>query len=240
MLGSGLSATSLEILEMLIIYATTIKIPHNIKIFSSASILSQSESNQIAEVKAKIKSDSFSAFNNFTVVQTDIISSQHYSILNLAGQALFGSSLAVGFSVLPLSSAIGDALSGNATVASQTALGVLAISTYLFGAAVGVHWIASYENPNLSFWRTFGYSAIGGVVGTIIASVLAANYTTVPTAGVIIVALTPIMGVMTYASFVSEWPGVNQATTLNQVYDSHIDLIEHSNIVNLELLRIRF
>lgn len=209
-----------------------------ILIFSSASILPQSESNQLAEVKAKMKSDSFSALNNFTVVQIDNISSQHHSILNLAGQALVGSSLAVGFSILPLSSAFGDALSGNATVASQTALGVLAISTYLFGAAVGVHWIASYENPNLSFWGTFGYSAIGGGVGTIIASVLAANYTTVPTAGVIFVALTPIMGAMTYASFISEWPGENQETSFNKAYDSHKDLIEHSNIVNLELLRI--
>ncbi|WP_337865820.1 hypothetical protein [Ignavibacterium sp.] len=209
-----------------------------ILIFSSASILSQSGSNQLAELKAKMKSDGFSAFHNFTVVRTDNISSQHHSILNLAGQALVGSSLAVGFSIFPISAGFADAWSGDATVASQTALGVLAISTYLFGAAVGVHWIASYENPNLSFWGTFGYSAIGGGVGTIIASVLAANYTTVPAAGVFIVALTPIMGAMTYASFISDWPDENQKTSFNQVYDSHKDLIEHSNIVNLELLRV--
>lgn len=108
-----------------------------------------------------MKSDSITAFNNFIDIQTDNIPSQHHSILNLTGQSLVGFSLTVGFSILPLSSAFGNAFSGNSTVASQTALGVLAISTYLFGAAVGVNWIASYENPNLSFWGTLTYSAIG-------------------------------------------------------------------------------
>ena len=208
-------------------------------LFSYLSIFSQITSGQSVQLTAEMKSYHTSFHNRFTVVQTDNVSSQHHSFFNLSGQALVGSALAVGFSFLPLSAGFADAWSGESNTASQTALGILAISSYLFGAAVGVHWIASYENPNLSFWRTAGYSAIGGGVGTIIVSILAANYTTVPTIGVIIVALTPIIGSMIYASFISEWPNESQEISFNKINFSHKDLIEQTNIINLELLRIK-
>ena len=210
-----------------------------ILLFSFANIFAQGESNDIIHLKLGMKSNETYASNRFTITQQDKISSQHYSFLNLSGQVLVGSTLAVGFSFLPFGAAFAHSWSGNSTAASRTALGIVTISSYLFGAAVGVHWIASYENPNLSFWGTAAYSAIGGGVGTIIVSILASNYTTVPTIGVIIVALTPIIGSMIYASFISEWPNESQEMSFNKINFSYKDLIEQTNIINLEFLRIK-
>lgn len=209
-----------------------------ILLFSFASIFAQNESNQLAQFKIRMKSNDTYAYNRFTIVQQDKISSQHYSLLNLTGQALVGSTLAVGFSILPLSAGFANAWSGKSTDASQSALGILAISSYLFGAAVGVHWIASYENPNLSFWGTAGYSAIGGGCGALIAAILAANYTTVPAPGVIVVLLTPVIGSMIYASFVADWPNESKQVSFHKISFSHKDLIELAKVINLELLRI--
>jgi hypothetical protein len=210
-----------------------------ILLFSFASIFAQNESNQFAQLKIRMKSNDTYAYNHFTVIQQDNISSQHYSFLNLTGQALVGSTLAIVFSIPPISAGFADAWSGKSNDASQTALGILAISSYLFGAAVGVHWIASYENPNLSFWGTVGYSTIGGSVGAVLVSILATNYTTVPTVGVIIVALTPIIGAMIYASFISDWPIESKEISFHKINISHKDLIEQTKIINLELLRIK-
>uniref|UniRef100_A0A832LK16 Uncharacterized protein n=1 Tax=Ignavibacterium album TaxID=591197 RepID=A0A832LK16_9BACT len=210
-----------------------------ILLFSFASIFAQNESNQFAQLKIRIKSNDTYAYNHFTVIQQDNISSQHYSFLNLTGQALVGSTLAIVFSIPPISAGFADAWSGKSNDASQTALEILAISSYLFGAAVGVHWIASYENPNLSFWGTFGYSTIGGSVGAVLVSILATNYTTIPTVGVIIVALTHIIGAMIYASFISDWPNESQEISFHKINISHKDLIEQTKIINLELLRIK-
>ena len=237
-MGGGLGATSLYILNMNKVMRFLLRLIL-ILLFSFASIFGQVESNDIIHLKLGMKSNETYASNRFTITQQDKISPQHYSFLNLSGQVLLGSTLAVGFSLLPLSAGFADALSGKSTTTSQTALGILAISSYLFGATVGVHWIASYENPNLSFWGTAGYSAIGGGVGTIIVSILAANYTTVPTIVVIIVALTPIIGSMIYASLISDWPNENQEMSFHKINFSHKDLVEQTTIVKLELLRIK-
>ena len=47
----------------------------------------------------------------------------------------------------------------------NAASAILTIAWYTFGAAVGVHWIAKSENPELSFWGTVGSSVIGAGVG---------------------------------------------------------------------------
>ena len=208
-------------------------------LFLYSSIFSQNQSGQFVQLTAEIKSYDISANNQFTVVQQDNILSHRHSFINLSGQALVGSALAIGFAILPLSAGAANAWSGESTDVSQAAFGILALSSYLFGATVGVHWIASYENPYLSFWATAGYSAIGGGVGTIVVSILAANYTTIPTVGVIIVALTPIIGSMIYASLISDWQNKNQELSFRKVYFSHKDLVEQTKIINLELLRIK-
>jgi hypothetical protein len=208
-------------------------------LFFNSSNFCQNQSSQFVQLTTELKLYEISACNRFTVAERDNILSHHHSFFNLSGQALVGSALAFGFAILPLSAGALNAWSGKSTDASQTAFGILALSSYLFGATVGVHWIAKSENPNLSFWATAGYSAIGGGVGIIVASVLAANYTTVPTVGVIIIALTPIIGSMIYASFISDWPNENQESTFSKINFSHKDLIEQTNIINLELLRIK-
>ena len=208
-------------------------------IFSFSGIFAQDERNEIIQFKMGMKTNNTNSYIKFETAQQDNSSLQHHSFINLSGQTLVGSALAIGFSILPLSAGVANAWSGESTEASQTALGILAISSYLCGAAVGVHWIASIENHNLSFWGTAGYSAIGGGVGTIIVSILAANYTTVPTIGVIIVALTPIIGSMIYASLISDWPNESQEMSFHKINFSHKDLVEQTTIVKLELLRIK-
>ena len=210
-----------------------------ILLFLFSSIIAQNESDQFIQCKIGMKSTDAFAYNRFTLVYQDNILTEHHSFLNLSGQALVGSTLAMGFSILPLGAGVADALSRNSTKGSQTALGILAISSYLFGAAVGVYWIASYENPNLSFWGTVGYSAIGGSVGVVLVSILATNYTTIPTIGAIIVALTPLIGSMVYASFISDWPVKIQSNSFYKNSLSHKDLVEQSQIINIELLKIK-
>lgn len=208
-------------------------------IFSFSGIFAQDERNEIIQFKMGMKTNNTNSYIKFETAQQDNSSLQHHSFINLSGQTLVGSALAIGFSILPLSAGVANAWSGESTEASQTALGILAISSYLFGAAVGVHWIASIENHNLSFWGTAGYSVLGGSVGAIIVSILATNYTTIPNVGVIIVALTPIIGSMAYASFIAEWPMESQEISFHKKYFSHKDLIEQSKIINIEFLKIK-
>lgn len=211
-----------------------------ILIFSYAGIFAQVESDNFMRLKFKMKLNETYISNRLTITQQDNLSSRHHTFLNLSGQFLAGSSLAIGFSILPVSAGFADAWSGKSTNVSQTAWGILIISSYLFGAAVGVHWIASYENPNLSFWGTVGYSAIGGGVGSIILSILAVNYKTIPPFGAVVVALTPVIGSMVYASFISDWPDESKEMSFDKIIGSHKDLIEQTKIFDIELLKIEF
>ncbi len=169
----------------------------------------------------------------------DNIVSHKYSFINLTGQALVGSALAVGFSILPSSVAFISALSGKSTEISQATLGILTISSYLFGSAVGVHWVAKSQNSKLSFWGTVGYSAIGGGFGAILTTILASHYTTIPAFGGIIVALCPIIGSMIYASFISDWPQEPQKISFVKNNLTQNDIFEQSKLFNIELFRIK-
>jgi hypothetical protein len=141
--------------------------------------------------------------NNFLPVNPQ---SKKHSFINLAGQAFLGSAFEVGFSILPLAGAFSTALSGRSSKTTEIALSVLAVSVYLFGAAVGVHLIAKAENSDLSLWPTFGYSIIGGGVGVLLISFMAAQYKTIPTYWIVTAALSPVIGSMVYASFIADWP----------------------------------
>ena len=177
-----------------------------ILIFSFSNNFSQTRLRQVFKLKHDISYCSSFKTNYFKVVQTDKISSHNYSFLNLTGQAVAGSGFAVVFSIIPLALTWQAAWkSDGINTREQMALGILTLASYTFGAAVGVHWVAKAENPNISFWGTVGYSAIGDGAAILLASILASQYKTIPGAGGVVIALCPVIGSMVYASFISDW-----------------------------------
>ena len=204
-----------------------------------SSILAQNSCKPISHLLAEIKY--LDKINNCQIIlfETDKPVSKKYSFLNLSGQAIVGSVFAVGFSILPLAASWANAGGSDGTPVSQTALGILTVSSYIFGSAIGVRLIAKSKNSELSFWGTVGYSAIGGGVGVILLSILASQYKTIPGADGVIVALCPIIGSMVYASFISDWPQENQEVSFTKTSISHKDIIEQTKLFNMELLRIK-
>ena len=176
--------------------------------------------------------------NQILPVIPDITFSRKHSILNLSGQLLVGSTLAMGFSIIP-AGLVGAASFGKETEVSVPLLNIIAVSSCLFGSAVGVHWVAKAENSNLAFWKTVGYSAIGGSGGVLILTLLTTQYVTVPAAGIVVVALCPIIGSMIYSSFISDWPQENSNAAFYKNNFSHKDLIERSKLFNFEIMRIK-
>jgi len=211
-----------------------------ILVFICSSIIAQNNFKSLRQIETDTNTlHYYESTSTVTCFVPDNVVSHKYSFINLSGQALVGSALAVGLSILPFSAAIGSALSGESTETSTTALGILTISSYLFGAAVGVHWVAKSQNSKLSFWGTVGYSVIGGGVGAILATVLASQYRRIPAFGGIIVALSPIIGSMIYASFISDWPQEPQKVSFVKNSLNQKDLFEHSKLFNIELFRIK-
>ncbi len=167
---------------------------------------------------------------------------KNYSFLNLSGQAILGSAFAVGFSILPLTAGLANSMGSDGTPTSRAVLGVtlgiITLSSYMFGSAVGVHLVAKSQNPALSFWGTVGYSAIGFGAGIALLAILASQYETIPCGGGIVLFF-PIISSMVYASFISDWPKENENISFSKFNLSHKDIIERTKLLNLELFRIK-
>lgn len=171
------------------------------------------------------------------LIRTDSITAQKHSLENICGQALVGSICGAGFAVLPFS-----AVSSNLGSKDQanTVSAILTLAWYTFGTAVGVHWVAKSENPDLSFWGTFGASAIGAGIGFGLVSTLSSGFRDPPYFSAVIAALFPIASSMIYTSCFADWPSENQNTTLQMRNLSHRDLVNSSKLFELNLLRINF
>lgn len=168
-----------------------------------------------------------------TTYKFDVIPFNKHSFSNLGAQALIGSLCAFSFAALPLSSMsskIGGKDQPNSTAA------IITIASYAFGAAIGVHWIAKFENPENSFWGTAASSVIGAGIGSGLLFIQSSsdNYF----AGLLAL-LSPIISSMIYASFIAEWSSESQNIALQKKIIAHKDLINQSKIINLELLRIK-
>ncbi len=200
-------------------------------------VVAQEDPIIIENSNRRILSHEYFNYNQKNFVRSDSVSSHNYSFGNVCGQAIVGSLCAAVFVVLPFS-AVSSGLGSKDQVNSASA--ILTITWYTFGAAVGVHWIAKSENPELSFWGTFGTSVIGACLGTGFIYLLSDGIKSPPHFSVVIAALSPIISSMIYASFISEWPSENQNITLQKDNLAHKDLINHSKILDLELLRINF
>ncbi len=163
----------------------------------------------------------------------------NYSLTNLVFQPVVGSGFAFIFTIPPFVGLLNDAWNSESAI-SHTVWGILTISAYCLGAGTGVYLVAHIENKNLTFWKTVEYSVFGGAVGAITAAVLASQYSSIPNAGAIFIAFSPVIGAMFYTSFVADWPYQNQDLSFNNKMLSHKDLINYSKVFDIELLRIRF
>jgi len=169
--------------------------------------------------------------NMFNIENTD----NEHSFFNVTGQLVIGSVLSVGFSIIPLSVAIGDAWSGNRTL-HGTLAGILVIPSYLFGAAVGAHWIASYENPDVSVWETLKYSFLGGCFSAVLLLYLANSYTTIPEAGGAVAFFSPVIASVIYTTQIAEWKSSDDI--ISKKYYYHKDFLEQDKIFEIMLLKV--
>jgi len=208
-------------------------------VLTFSNVFPQNEFSSFTNHKLAFEFTDKNYSSHFSFDQSDKLVSHKYSFINLAGQALVGSALAVGFFIPTLTVAVGVTWGKNINESLQTALGIFTFSSYIFGAAVGVYWVAKSENPKLSFWKTVGYSAIGAGVGVVIVSILATQFRRIPTVGGSIAALFPIIGAMVYASFISDWPQSNEKVYFYKDNFLHKDLVEQSKLFNIELFRIQ-
>ena len=209
-----------------------------ILLFNFSNLFAQKDYMSVHQAGAKTTYSDNMNSSDSSLFQMNKSPKNKHSILNLCLQPVVGSGFAVIFSFLPLGATFANAWGNDRTTVSQTAWGILTISAYLFGSATGVYLVAKYENPELSLWETFGYSAIGGGVSALTFAILASQYKTLPGIAAV-AAFFPVISSMIYASFISDWPQENQKISFDKKYIFHKDLIEQSEIIHIEILRIR-
>lgn len=167
-----------------------------------------------------------------------------HSTINLSLQVIVGEGLGIVLAIIPLSISFGSAWNGSNSKVVSDVFGALSIPTYIIGVAAGVHWIARVENPKHSFWKTVGYSAIGGAAGVVLAAILASKYETIPPAGAVTL-LFPLISSIIYSTSIADWPydnniNYNERFSPKKNFYSHKDLIESSKLFNISLVTINF
>lgn len=221
MLNRLLSNCSIDVLSFIFFYST---------------VVAQDSHNLITSTNPQIASFQNLIIIHETSYQFDSIQSHKHSFPNVCGQAFVGTLCAVGFSTIPFSATMSNLGSKDQV---NTASAILVLSWYLFGSAVGVHWIAKSENPELSFWGTLGSSVIGAGVGFGFISTLSSGFKSPPYFGAVIAALCPVISSMIYASFVSDWPSEHSRISFQKNNFSHKDFIEQTKVFEIEVLRIK-
>lgn len=127
-----------------------------------------------------------------------------HSVLNISAQVVVGQTFGILFSLPPMAGFWASVWSPHGNPATTAALGILTISSYVFGTATGVYIVADMENERLGFWKTVGSSAIGAGAGVLLLSILATQYETIPSNGGMIVALSPLFGAVIYTCFIAD------------------------------------
>ncbi len=159
-------------------------------------------------------------------------STNHYSKLNLLGQTVAGYGLGIGLASLPIY--LRDASGSN----NQQGFAISAMIFYVVGSAVGVYSISQFENKELSFWGTLGYSALGGVVGLSIA-IITFDQSNSSSNSVLLALILPTFSAMIYSTFISDCPKERPTSEIINSFNTHQHLIQHSKLFDMELIRIR-
>jgi hypothetical protein len=165
--------------------------------------------------------------------------------VNIGFQVIVGQGMGFVSGFVPFAIAWGSAFSRNSSRTTTDVALLLVIPSYIIGTATGVHWVAHLENKNHSFWKNVGFTAIGGGVSVITGLTLASTHHRIPAAGVWVMLLSPLAESLVYTCFLADWPEkpaeVNNFESRNLEVNSYLakDIFERSQIVNLELFRIK-
>ncbi len=191
-------------------------------------------------------SDSTHSLYSFKSINSDYLNSYErnsHSTLNIAGQVVAGSSLAFLFPIPVLIVAFNASYGHKVDDAVNMGFLFLLYSSYVFGAAVGVDWIASIENKNNSLLETFGYSAIGSGASLLLLGILSTQYHQIPTSGILTALLCPVLSSVLYTTLISDWP-VQEKVNQEYIQPNHIhnyrDLVEESMQVKINIFQLRF
>lgn len=179
--------------------------------------------------------------NRFTSVQTNTIDNvrQSHSIHNVVLQGIVGAASSVLFFFPPAALTIHVAWNDYDPFLGA-ALGVLTLSSFVFGNGVGVYLISNVENRKIRFWKVVEYSFIGAAAGATIIAIASTEYQTIPAEYGIAAALCPLFSSILYTTFIADWPNTFVDYPANNEVHSHKDLINHSKVFDLELLRYEF
>lgn len=213
-------------------------------VFSSLS--AQHFTNSGAE-KIGISNAQHQISDNLSLQKNLEIISRRHSFWNNTKQVVYGFSLGT---ILALPPAIINAVNmlGEGDVLNEknytqrTNLIVLTVTAYVVGNGVGVYAAAKGENSSLSFWGTMGYSVLGGGMGVVLASTLSTVQEPIPTVWKVIIALTPLVGAMSYTNVIADWENSPQSHSLGNVGSeyTHGNIIKRSNLFQMKVLQIEF
>lgn len=159
---------------------------------------------------------------------------------NIIAQFLVGSVMGPAFAFFPAIGLVVNAFSNHGTVFGGAALGILTISSYIFGAGVGTYWVADSENPELPFWSSIGYSALGGGMGVVILALFSIGNNTIPAEGTVAALLCPTIGSMIYTTSLADWSNERKALNFNRHNSTLHYIVEQTKLFNVELMRINF
>lgn len=177
-----------------------------------------------------------SSFNNYRT---------RHSQVNILLQAVVGEGMGTFLAMISFGIAFTNALSESGSKTTADIFGAITIPVYILGTAAGVHWIAHIENKKHLFWKTLEFAAIGSCVGAVITGILAASYNNIPDAGAVVIALTPLIGSLTYSLSFAEWQSKDQSVKnykMSEINNSTIlvkDIVERSQIIKINLLRLQ-
>ncbi len=191
-------------------------------------------------------SDSIHSLYSFRSINSDYLNSNNrntHSALNIAGQVVIGSSFALVFTIPSIYITFLASYNHKTDKVVDAGLLLLMYSSYVFGAAVGVDWIASMENENNSLLETFGYSAIGSDASLLLLGILSTQYHQIPTSGILMALLCPVLSSVLYTTLISDW-SVQDNVSQEYIQPNHIhiyrDLVEESMQVKINIFQLRF
>jgi len=168
-----------------------------------------------------------------------------YSVGSLIAQGLTGSILGLGLGFLTIGSAVAYSWRHEETTFSRVGFTLLIPTSMIFGSAIGVHFVARYENHRHSFWQTVKYSAYGAGSGVVLGLIFGSLQKSLSAGEVVLISLSPVIGSLIYSNYVTEWPETNQKDkiskiTFRKLNYSFKDYYESTQLFRINILSIAF
>ena len=202
--------------------------------------------NLAVRMNSRIPESNCSAFHTSLLIQEGITNkkSNRFTFFNICGQITAGITTAAVVTAPVVYSAVLVAFSGSGKTTRSYNIGIrtLFITSFIFGTALGVDWIASIENPDNSLLKTLGYSAVGGAAGVLLLMLLASQNTTLPPEGVVLAILLPVTSSVIYTTSIADWPDngkkeIKNTLTVNKY--RYRRLVDESMLLKIKIFEIR-